>query len=456
MKTKTIAILAVAIVVVAGIVVVVAGTGKDHEVQKEETITDMLGRTVSYPSDVKRVACFGATLRLYCYAGDLDKVVALEGAEFKWQDYEGRPYMLANKDRFDKLKSTDVGHGFRDAPDKEKLLDANLDVLFMMLGREKAEVDQLQKDIKTPIIVLSMGTNTPFDENVYQSLRIIGKVVDSNEKAESAISYFKATESDLKKRVASVPDANRPTAYVGGLPFAGAHGIESTTVRYCLFDTLGVKNAYDLYVKANNKTVSESFHLINFETLVDMDPEKMILDEGGLQLIKGDYIKHPNRYNNLSAFKNGNIWIQQNYNWYYANLELVLANGYYIGKVLYPDQFKDVVVKDKFNEICQNLLGKSMYDEIKVKNTHSYSVWNPVTHKVNATAGTGYTVTFDVKDPNAVCKGTMVTAKVTLTSGYSGTPVVKVNGKDIAGSGGSFTFKLLEDSDITVSGVKKS
>lgn len=455
MKTKIIALLAVAVIAVAGVAVFANGSGeKNNEVAAQE-ITDMMGRTVSYPNDVKRVACFGATLRLYCYAGDLDKVVALEGAEFKWGDFEGRPYMLANKERFEKL-TLDVGHGFRDAPDKEKLLDAKLGVLFMMMGREKAEVDQLQKDIKTPIIILSMGTNTPFDEDVYKSMSIIGKVVNSEAKSQKVINYIKNVEKDLKNRTANVPAADRPTAYVGGLPFSGAHGIESTTVRYCLFDTLNVNNAYEAYVKKNNKTVSQSFHLISFEALADIETDIMILDEGGLKLIMDDYARHPNRYTELSAFKKGNVWIQQNYNWYWANLELVMANGYFIGKVLYPEQFKDIVVKEKFDDICVNMLGKAMYDQIKVKNAYSYSIWNPVTHSVNVPTGEGFTATLNVKDPSAVFKGTEVSIKITPASGYKGTPVVKVNGTAIDAKDGFYAFKILGDSVITVSGITKS
>ena len=52
------------------------------------------------------------------------------------------------------------------------------------------------------------------------------------------------------------------------------------------------------------------------------------------------------------------------YNFYSTNYESVLANAYYVGKVLYPDQFKDIDPEAKANEIYTFFLGKPVFSDL--------------------------------------------------------------------------------------------
>jgi iron complex transport system substrate-binding protein len=53
------------------------------------------------------------------------------------------------------------------------------------------------------------------------------------------------------------------------------------------------------------------------------------------------------------------------YNWYANNYDTVLADAYYVGKILYPEQFADVDPAAKANEIYTMLDGKPVYTEMK-------------------------------------------------------------------------------------------
>jgi len=44
----------------------------------------------------------------------------------------------------------------------------------------------------------------------------------------------------------------------------------------------------------------------------------------------------------LKAFKEGRVYGTLPYNYYRTNIAVALADTYYIGKILYPDKFKDV------------------------------------------------------------------------------------------------------------------
>ena len=104
--------------------------------------------------------------------------------------------------------------------------------------------------------------------------------------------------------------------------------------------------------------------MLDKEKLLEMDPSVIILDAGGLALIQEDYSANPEFYNILSAFKNGKVYLQMPFNYYTTNLEIALADAYYIGSVLYPEQFVDIDPVEKFDEISNFFLGIDSYERI--------------------------------------------------------------------------------------------
>ncbi|MCQ5341258.1 MAG: iron ABC transporter substrate-binding protein, partial [Candidatus Methanomethylicia archaeon] len=74
-----------------------------------------------------------------------------------------------------------------------------------------------------------------------------------------------------------------------------------------------------------------------------------------------DFNKDPNKYLQLYAFKEGKVYGTLPYNYYHTNIATALADAYYIGKILYPEKFKDVDPEKKANEIFQVFIGKPIY-----------------------------------------------------------------------------------------------
>ena len=63
--------------------------------------------------------------------------------------------------------------------------------------------------------------------------------------------------------------------------------------------------------------------------------------------------------------QNGEVYLEMAYNAYYTNLEIALANTWYMAKVAYPDKFGDIDMDAKTNEITKAFLGKEMAADIK-------------------------------------------------------------------------------------------
>lgn len=58
------------------------------------------------------------------------------------------------------------------------------------------------------------------------------------------------------------------------------------------------------------------------------------------------------------------MYSQLPYNNYSTNIDIAVADAYYLGKVVYPDQFKDIDQEKKADEIFQKLLGKPLYSRM--------------------------------------------------------------------------------------------
>ena len=320
------------------------------------TVTDLLGRPVSVPAAVTRVIAIGpGALRFYVYAGNLDYVVGVE--QMETGDVAGKPYMLANPS-LAQLPVIGLG-GPNNAPDPEKILAVNPQVIFSTYALDAETADELQAQTGIPVVVLSygsggFGTTSIFGQPVQDSLRLVGQILGQTAKSEAAINFLMQTQENLEVRTKDIADAEKPTVYVGGLGSQGTHGIESTQGHYALLDAIHAKNVVDETGKSGSVMIDE-------EKLLEWDPEFIFLDQGGYASVLEDHQKNPAFYESLSAVRNGNVFSQLPYNSYSTNLDTAIADAYYLGKILFPEAFADIDPAAKADEIYQALLGKPVY-----------------------------------------------------------------------------------------------
>jgi iron complex transport system substrate-binding protein len=224
------------------------------------------------------------------------------------------------------------------------------------MEREKAEA--LQKKIGIPIFVLTYGQFATFDETVYESLRLCGKIINKSERAEAVIRFIEQAHKDLLKRVEGYPENQKPQVYVGGIGFRGTQGLESTETAYAPFE----------WVKAlhvTKKAGLKGHQFVDREKLLAWNPEIIFVDSGGNENIRQDYQKKPAFYQGLTAFKNKKVYLLHAFNWYVTNIETVLIDAYAVGKILYPDRFKDIPLDRKADEIYTFFLGRPVFKEME-------------------------------------------------------------------------------------------
>jgi iron complex transport system substrate-binding protein len=318
-------------------------------------VTDTAGRKVQVPANPKRIVCLGpGCLRLIVYLQAQDKVVGIESMEKR---RGGRPYILAQPQLLSLPQVSPGGpSGINKKPDLEGILKVKPDLVFITyMQADKA--DDVQKLLGVPVVVLTYGRFAAFDKAVYDSLRIAGKILGKDKRAQEVIAFMEAGQKDLRQRVAQVKKGQKPKVYVGGIGFRGSHGIESTDSRYIPFTWLEAQA-----VVKPRKGRGHAF--LDKEDLLRLKPDVIFLDGGGLHLIKADYGKKPKYYQSIEAFKQKRVYTLFPYNWYTTNLGTTLADAYCIGKILYPQCFTAMDPVKKTNEIYTYLVAKPVYDQM--------------------------------------------------------------------------------------------
>lgn len=320
------------------------------------TVTDMLGREVTLKNGVaKKIVCTDFSLRLYCYVGKVDKIVGVAQREKKGD--RRRPYAMANPSLANLPDIGEKGNNY------EKILELKPDVIFTSLT-DKANVDKMQEKAGIPVVAVSYGKATIFDEDMYKSLKLIGKVIGEDKRAKDVVDYMEKCKKDLNDRTKDMPDNQKASAYAGALAWSGSHGIESTRENYPLFKAVNAKNV----VQGLGK---DGPVMIDKEKLLQWNPDKIFIDLSSLKLVQDDYKKNPGYYKTLSAFKNGEVYSQLPYVWCDVNVDTAMADAYYIGKALYPEKFKDVDPEKKADEIYKFLVGKELFKDM-VKNDSGF------------------------------------------------------------------------------------
>ncbi|SLM29775.1 conserved exported hypothetical protein [Desulfamplus magnetovallimortis] len=306
------------------------------------SITDMAGRNISLPATPSRIACIGpGALRLIVYLEAHEKVAGVEDMEKL--NPGGRPYWLATHQKFEKLpRIGPVGPaGINKKPDMEALLAVNPDLIFITY-MDAGLADEVEKTLSIPVVVLSYGALGTFDKAVFKAMEIAGKVLDRKKRANEIIEYIEALRKDLQHRTGDIPDNQKPGVYVGGIGYRGAHGIESTESNYIPLDWC---NAINLAERIEARIGSHIF--ADKEILLGLDPDVIFIDGGGLELVIQDFHKKKKFYRALKAFRNQRIYTLLPFNFYSTNIATALSDAYAIGKILYPDQFKDLDVEKK-------------------------------------------------------------------------------------------------------------
>lgn len=327
-----------------------------------QTVIDARGRSLTLPDPVERIICSGpGSLRLATYLGVQDRVVAVDDIEGRQNQFEARPYALA----VPAYKTRPVFGAFRGHDDPEKILGLNPgpQVIFKTYGTMGHDPVELEAKVGIPVVILDYGDLGRFRTQFFSALTIMGQALGKTERARELIGFFKEEIAELGRRSQGVTDPK--TCFVGGLASKGPHGFASTEPFYPPFGFVNARNIASMGMAADSQI---RHTLFSKETLLTEDPDVLFLDlstlqmgqtQGGLYELKTDPV-----YRALTAVGKAEVYGLLPYNFYSGNFGSILADAWYIGKVLYPDFFQDIDPGTKADQIYRFLLGAPVFEQM--------------------------------------------------------------------------------------------
>lgn len=314
-------------------------------------IIDGGGREVEIPENVESIVCINVgSLRYTSYMDAQELVIGVE--DYEKEQSEARPYNYINYDVFKDLPII----GSNGEQYLEEIIAVNPDVI-MMSSLDSGNADFIQNTTGIPVVLIP-GSDKMMDEDAYETIRIMGEVYKKEERAKELTDYLDSIKKDLQERTADIPEESKPTVYVGGLSFKGHHGLEGTEALYGPLHWINAKNL------ANETEQTGPFNM-DLEQILAWDPDVLFVDFNGIPLINEHYETNPEFYKQLKAVKEEKVYSQISFRSYAANLDMALANTYYIGSILYPEKFADINPIEKADEIFNKLLGSNFYDVLK-------------------------------------------------------------------------------------------
>lgn len=327
-------------------------------------ITDAIGVKHIFSKDIKSFICSGSgCLRYACYLNAQDMAVAVDDCEKRESWLNTKPYSLANPD----LSQKPLFGEFRgkDNPELILALDKQPQVIFKTYPLSGHNPVELEQKTGIPVVSLEYGDLVRSPETVYSSLKLMGRVLAKTKRADQCVAYFKSQIKDLATRVSSDLSKKNPLCYAGGVSFKGAHGLLSTEPGYSSFDLVSALNVAGIPGDGKNQ---KRHAIITAEQLLKWDPDYIFLDPSSILNTPQDnaasHLKKDAVYKSLKAVKNREVFFLLPYNSYTTNHGSVLANAWFIGKILYPSQFSDINPYKKADEIFRFLFKKPVFSKI--------------------------------------------------------------------------------------------
>jgi iron complex transport system substrate-binding protein len=319
-------------------------------VPAQRTLIDQLGRSVTLPAKVRRIIPLGGAARYVVYLQAFDLVVGVEAMESRKPPTAGRPYNLAIRKQAEQLPV--VGEGRQKPLNLEAIIALRPD-LIITAEADCAQADQLSRTTGVPVLVINYGGMGVLQQDkALQALELTGVALGRQERAKQLIQFFTDQQLELARRTRSV--SRQPSLYVGAVSQRGHHGITSTDADYYPLDVLRTPHLA--------QQTGKHGHLhINREQLLLWNPAVIVLDGSGIPLVREDYLRNSEYYQHLAAVRTNRVYRVMPYNNYHTNLELALANSWYIGKILYPQRFRDVDPAHKTDDMCRMFDGFPCY-----------------------------------------------------------------------------------------------
>ena len=311
------------------------------EVQSFITVVDATGKEVKIKEPVEKViTVYGLAPSFIYLLGEGSKYYAgwMWGTEF---------YKLIDpkvEEKAKKGKTLNV----------EEIKKENPNVVIAAYWQaNKKDVKQLES-LGVPVLCIKVESV----DDIYNTIKILGKIFQKEDYANEIISYYKNGVNDVEKRISNVKE--KPKVLV--LYYSG---------KSKAYKTFGGDMFQSKLVEmAGGMSVSKDLSgkkTINVEQVAEWNPDIILIIQYGKSAnkVKENILNDP-AWSKINAVKNKKVYIVPNdgENWIDPCPKWILGL-YWTAKTLHPEEFKDVDIKAKADEFYKKFFGLSV-DKVNI------------------------------------------------------------------------------------------
>lgn len=250
----------------------------------ERTVTDMAGRTVKLPAEIKTIATFGSIGVLNAFVetmGEGSKICNEMSPSFTKKDTWKYQYVFAPQ-----IKNGPVFEDASRAIQMEKVLQAKPDLCLSM---DKATVDLLAAQ---GLNVLYISWDKP--EDVKTCITLLGDALNKKDVAADYLAWFDKTVARAQELTKNLKEQDKKKLVYGSV---------STLTQPHLIAEWWIPAAGGISVTDNGRTAQSLTYTM--EDLLQWNPDVMILSD---KAIEKDVLAEA-RLANISAMKNQQVFI---------------------------------------------------------------------------------------------------------------------------------------------------
>jgi iron complex transport system substrate-binding protein len=319
-----------------------------NQSEKTISVTDLAGKTVELPADVKHVACIsGPSYEKAFLTGGSDKIAMITPFVL------GMPWAVKI---IPNIKNLAVQTTEQD-PNIEELMKANIDLVFFWdYEKPIQKMNEAGIPVLTTTQIVNVANKPDSEEKFVQGFKkeinLFGEVFGSEgqKKAEEYDKYFDKKVKKIRTVTSKIPDNEKPNIYYAG----GAKGL--TTQGKNTYTNWWVEMAGGNFV---SKDIAQQKADVNVEQIATWNPDIIMMG----RINSTDMILNDQKWQDIKAVKDGKVYLcpEGVFYWDYSSEGILLLE--YLAKTFHPDLFKDLDMVAEIKEFYTKFYNYNLTDE---------------------------------------------------------------------------------------------
>ncbi len=306
-------------------------------------ITDMAGRNVNVQGDINKTYATAGSVTIILYMLAPDKMIG-------WNSLNGTQNYMPTQYRNLPVLGGGQGQGQGNA-NYETIVAKSPDVIFSGHSGDNGTIDRLQQKFGSIPVVDVEGDNNLTD--IVPAIKFMGTVLGEQSQSNDLINYYNNVLNQVNSTVAAIPDSQKKKVYYArsadGLTTFAPDSPQTQLINIC-----GGKNVVQSPVASGGMGVS-------MELVLQWNPDVIITSSP--QFYSSVY-SNP-LWQNINAVKNKQVYLtpQDPFNWFENPPGVNTIIGIpWTAKVLYPDKFKDMDLKNLTKEFYSKFYHYNLTD----------------------------------------------------------------------------------------------